>query len=285
MTRRAIISALMAVVLACLSSCTLVSDDVVARVGYKKLYKSQVQKFIPRGLCAEDSLVLARQYINSWAGELILSDMADKQLSKQEKDVSAEVENYRSSLLKFRYEQHYIQERLDTVVSPEEIQAFFEANENIFILAAPIVKARMVCIPSTSPLKEEIVKLLSSEDEDDLVLLDSLSYSANGRFNSYDGKWIDIVALSREFGLDYGTLLSSMRKSYIDIVDDQGMESIAFVSDMIGSAQIPPIEYCTDKIRESIINKRKYALSTTLERELLEDALRSGTFEIIETDE
>ena len=271
----------------CLFSCSFLHDDsVVARVGKKKLYRSQVVKVIPPHLPQQDSLALARKYINAWAGELIMSDMASQQLSKQERDVAAEIEEYRNSLLKYRYEQHYIQERLDTAVSQEEIQAFYEESPSAFALSSPIVKARFVRISSSSPRKAELVRLLRSDKEEDAAMLDSLGRSVCERYTDYGGKWTDIAVLSRSFRMDYGTLLSLMKDSIIDVQDSlTGMENIAFVSEMLGASRIPPVEYCAPRVRESIISKRKYALSSTLEQELLEDALRKGTFVITQTDE
>ena len=120
---------LMAATLMCAAGCAFLHDDqVVAKAEGRKLYRSQVVKYIPHGIPAADSLELARQYIHAWAAELIMNAMADKQLTKAEKDVSRDLEDYRSSLLKFRYEQHYISDRLDTMVTMEQIREHYESN-------------------------------------------------------------------------------------------------------------------------------------------------------------
>ena len=176
--RKTAIATLGLLVLYCSSSCQLTHDDqAVARVGKTTLFKSEVEKYIPAGLPHEDSLALAKKYIYNWASELIMNDMAQQQMSKAELDVSKEVEEYRSSLLKYRYEQHFIQSRLDTTVTDEEILAHYNANASAYSLSIPIAKARYLRIPKTSPMKERLHKLLASEDEASLYLLDSLSYS------------------------------------------------------------------------------------------------------------
>ena len=60
--------------LLCLLSCERISnfihdDEVVAKVGRDKLYRSQLENYIPSGLSSEDSTNLALQYIKSWATE------------------------------------------------------------------------------------------------------------------------------------------------------------------------------------------------------------------------
>ena len=100
-----------------LSSCRMISsfvqdNEVVAKVGKHKLYASELSRFIPDGISAVDSTKLALSYINTWTTDLIFMDTAEKELSKQARDVSDELEDYKRSLLKYRYEQQYVNQLL-----------------------------------------------------------------------------------------------------------------------------------------------------------------------------
>ena len=263
------------------SGCAFLHDDlVVAKVGMKKLYKSEVLRFIPPGLPEEDSLSIASQYINAWAGELIMNEMASSQLNKKEKDVSAEIESYRNSLLRYRYEQRYIEEHLDKNVPDELILERYESSPKAYALQVPILKVRYAQFPAASPFKEEIKGILSPDKDGDMACLDSLSSTAITKFIDFSDKWIDIVTLAREYGSDYSQLLSSMRDSFIDIVDGQGMEHLSYVLEFIKAGEVPPVEYCSDRIREEIVSERRYSLYSNLERTLIDDALASGKFVI-----
>lgn len=270
-----------------IAGCTFLNADqtVVAKVGRKKLYSSEVIKYIPAGLPKQDSLALAQQYIKAWASELIINEMADMQLSKSERDVTKELEEYKSSLLKYRYEQRYIAEHLDTAVTSAQIEEHYLANPNLYELNVPIAKARYLRIPQTSPMKDKFKKMMASEDEDELFMLDSLSYSNASKYTTYRDKWVDMVTIARDFGTDYGTLIASIKDSYIDIIDEQGVEHIAYLIQYIPSGKVPPLDYCTDKIREVIVSQRKYVLSSNLERDLLQDAIKKGNFVIYENNE
>ena len=90
---------------------------VVAKIGNHKLYASDLNAYIPDSASPEDSTRLALQYINSWASDMAFIDVAEKELSKSEKNVDKELEDYRRSLLKYRYEQKYVNQRLDTAVT------------------------------------------------------------------------------------------------------------------------------------------------------------------------
>ena len=129
----------MASVLVTLTGCKYFSDIVhneplAAKVGAHELTVAALEGVIPDGLSPEDSAAFAQQYISSWARDMIFLDRAESELSASEKDVSKELEDYRKSLLKYRYQQKYIAEHLDSLVTPEEISGYYEANPEKFRL-------------------------------------------------------------------------------------------------------------------------------------------------------
>lgn len=249
-------------------------DDVVARYGRRKLYASQVEKYIPKNVSPEDSANLAARYVNSWAMELLYQNVAETRLDKAALDVTKELEDYRRSLLKFRYEQQYINERLDTIVSAAEIEEYYAAHKSSFVLEVPIVKARFLDIMPESPKMELLKKKMSSSDYEDLAAADSIAYSSAIRYEDHSDEWMDAVAYARNFGVDYGTLLATLAKDgFVEIRDERGDVRIGYVTNMVRKGQTAPLEYCEERIKDIIISSRKRELLSTLERDLLEDAL------------
>jgi len=270
---------LLSLTLAALQSCEVISsiihdDDVVARIGMKRLYRSQLKGYLPNGISGEDSVNLCMQYINSWAVENLIQDMAEEKLSKQEMDVSVELEDYRKSLIKYRYEQKYINERLDTLVTKAEIETYYKDHQDLFVLKLPVVKARFLDIMKESPNLELLRKKMASNDYEDLADVDSLAYSSALKYEDHSSEWIDMVSFARLFDTDYGTLLSRMRyDGYITIEDERGDVRIGFVLEIRRPGEIGPIEYCEERIKDIIITNRKHSLMSSLEQELLDDAL------------
>ncbi len=270
-----------------ISSCkafsSLFDDDnkVIAKVGQHKLSRSEVESLVPPGTSHEDSLKLVMQYINSWASDLVYADIAEAQLSKQEKDVSRELEEYRKALLKYRYEQRYVNERLDTNVSLSEIAAYYDTHKQKFIAEVPMVKARFMRISADSPNVELIKKNMPSDNVEDMVYVDSLAYSSADRYTDYGGRWVSIVELAGDFGTDYPSLMARMRNSFIQVKDpDYDKLDIAYISDMVEEGDPLPLEYCEAEIRGILIGIRRHQLVTDLEQDLLEDAREKGKFVI-----
>jgi len=128
----------------------LFEGDLVARVGNHRLHRKELENYIPQGVSPEDSVALAGQYIRAWAENLLLLDMAERQLSEEEKDLSAEMEEYRRTLLKYRYRQLYINQRLDTLVTDAELERYYKDHPDNFKLERPVIKSRYMVIPADS---------------------------------------------------------------------------------------------------------------------------------------
>ena len=258
-------------------------DEVVASAGSEKLYRSDLDAVIPKGISPEDSASLAMRYINTWASDIVYVAVAEQQLSKSDRDVSAELEDYRKSLLKYRYEQLYVNERLDTAVTDENIEDYYNRHQEKFVLGRPLVKARYLRIHTDSPGLEPIRKKMGSSEVDDLVEADSLAFSAAMKFSTWNNDWIDAASLAGEFGTDYNSMLNSMSGGWIEYKDTTGFIKLAYVPEMIAKGRKAPVEYSAPIIKDMIISARKQALISGLERDLLNDARENGNFTIYGT--
>lgn len=285
MLRRFHIIAIILIVLPALVSCRAISSflgngEVVAQVGSEKLYKSDVDALIPKGMAPEDSVLLVNRYINSWAADRVYLKIAEEQLSKSEQDVTKELEDYRKSLLKYRYEQLYVNERLDTAVSMDHIEEYYHAHQDKFVLDRPVVKARFLNIAGDSPVLKQIRKRMSSSDANELVEADSLAFSSAVKFTTWSDSWIDIAVIAREYSVDYTDLLSKMNKGWIENVDTTGYMKLTYISAMTQKGKIAPLEYCQEDIRNIIISSRRQDILLNLEQDLLKDARENGEFVI-----
>ena len=280
-----------AVVLLLAASCQLVkvfSDgaaelfrgEVVAKAGEHKLYRSQLESYIPAGLPPADSAKLAVQYINAWAEDLLLVDMAEDQLSPMEKDVSKELEEYRRTLLKYRYEQRYINERLDTLITPHEIAEYYHAHPEQFLLERPVLKARYLIVPAGSKSLPALRRRLSSDDEREVMELDSLAVTSALKYGNSSDVWMDAITLAQEAGMDYRLLSGRSKNSFVDWTDENGILHTAYITDIVPEGKVAPLDYSTSRIRDLILSGRKHKLESTLEKDILADARKNKKFVI-----
>ena len=243
----------------------LLRGEIVARAGSHKLHREQLESYIPTGVSREDSINLAHQYINAWAEDLLLVDMAEEQLSEVEKDVSEELEDYRRTLLKYRYEQRYIEQRLDTLVTDEEIVKYYNANLDKFRLERPIVKARYLILPAGSKNLNTLRKLISA----------NLSTTVAIRYVDAAPAWQDALLLAQDLGMDYGKMMASLKGQFVEWTDENKILHLACLVDMVPEGRTAPLEYCIPRIRDLILSGRKHELEIQLEQDVLQDARKN----------
>ncbi len=258
----------------------LFRGEVVARAGDHVLHLSELEQYIPQGVSSEDSTKLARQFIDAWAQDLLLLDMAEEQLSPSEKDVTNELEDYRRTLLKYRYEQLYINQRLDTLITTEEVNAFYKENSALFRLERPIVKARYLLIPADAKSIKNLRRLMSSEDETEVMEAASLASTSAIKYVDQADTWMDALSLAREMGMDYQKLLSGIRNQFMEYTDENGILHLAYLAEQVPEGKTAPLEYCEDRIRELILSGRKHTLEESLEQDVLEDARKNNKYVI-----
>lgn len=253
----------------------LFEGDMVARVGNHRLLRKELENYIPQGVTPQDSAALAGQYIHAWAENLLLLDMAEKQLSDEEKDLTQELEEYRRTLLKYRYRQLYISQRLDTLITDAELERYYKDHPDKCILERPVVKARYLIIPANAKVLKTLMKKMSSEDDMEVLEADSLASTTAIKYVDAADTWMDALALATELGTDCRALLSSIKNGFAQVKDESGILRLAYIVDMVPEGKPAPLACCADRLRDLILSARKHELEAALEQDLLKDALRN----------
>jgi len=270
----------LAVIMTALTSCRLIdrifNGDVIARVGGDVLYEYQVAELLPKECSPEDSAHIVKQFIDSWATQRLVLRQAEKNLSKEDRNIGKELEELRRDLLAYRYEMKYVDTHLDTVITDGECSAYYKDNSQNFKADTYIVKCRYVKIPSSSPNLELVRRLCRSDVQDDLNRLDDICFTSAEKYFRYDEKWISIGVIAPEVGESLSFCEEELAKSNMVSLKKDGYVYLLYVTDKVAPGEQAPLEFCQEHIREIILSRRKQELVSTLERNLLTEAKGSG---------
>lgn len=260
-------------------------EDKVAQVGNVALYKSDIEKIVPQGISGKDSIALVRQYIDSWAIKQLMLLKAQEQLPKTDKDVEKELADYKAQLLMFRYENMYVEEKLDTLISEQEMRDYYNSHPDSFKSKSGIVKARLIKIHNSSPNLQMVRKLSGKKNVENMEELEELAYNSAYKYSTYDNTWVDLQIVAREIGEDVYRLQELLAKDDIIELKDSVYTSIIQVVEYIRSSEVTPFDYNTERIKEIILSRRKQELLSTLQKDILNDALDNKKLKIIKKDE
>lgn len=278
--------------LAALPACNFVErifhdagDDAVARVGKDVLYRSDIRKLIPQGIPAEDSARMVQQYIHTWAKGKLLMQQAEANLSKEAKDVTDEVAEFRQNLLTFRYEKLYIESRLDTLVTDEAIQEYYEAHKAQFTYPYSLVKARIIRISRKSPYYDMIKDNYQAETESDVADLEEMCYASAEKYIDFGKNWVPVATFAKELGMETAACEAEFARGRSFEREIDGQNHLVYLVGRVAPNQPSPFEYNAEKIRELLISKRKQEILASLEQELFKDAQQNGKLIIYDQDE
>ena len=110
--------------ISCQNSSKNIDDRVVATVYDKVLHQSDLQDILYPGISRSDSIVRTKAFIDNWIRRQLLIHQAEDNIDASELDFSEQIEDYRNSLIIYKYETVMIEKNLDTVVTDEDIAKY-----------------------------------------------------------------------------------------------------------------------------------------------------------------
>ena len=254
-------------------------DLLLASVGDKRLYFSEMRSIFPKGTSTEDSLTLAGMYIDNWVKTRLLLNRAELNLTADELNVSREIEMYRMSLLIYKYEDRLLQEKLDTIVLESEIVSYYESNKANFPAKEYFVRAAFFKFPKNTPNLWNVTRLIPSIRDDDLQTLTEFSRRYAVKYDFFDNEWIRWAIIERELPNEDLATRQMRQGGRIDQQDDDYLYFV-HIREMRAHDDTAPLSFVRDKVKSIIINQRKLTFVSNLHRDIYNDALSRRQFEI-----
>ncbi len=256
------------------------NEKPVARAYSYYLYPSDLDDIVPKGVSTNDSIELVTNYINNWVSQKILLQKAEDNLSEDNKNFSEQIQQYRNSLLIFAYESELLRQKLDTVVSLDEIEKYYSENKDNFDLRDNIVQVTYVIAPKNHPDLGGLKKLLQGPF--DINIQDIMNISQHNKFDLYVGKdkWMSFYDLLQKIPISIDNTDDFLKKNKFFEVNDNEKSYLVVIYKYMARESSSPLEFEKDNIRAVIINKRKAELLKKMQEDLFSDAEKSNKFEI-----
>lgn len=255
-------------------------QEPIAKVYDKELYPSDVKDIFPSNISSADSLQLLKAHVDRWVRRQLMLIRAEKNLTDEQKNVSKQLDDYKTFLLIFKYEQEYIRQKLDTVITTTEIDRFYKENIDNFILSESIVKALYIKVKKDNSYIDKIKVLYKSTKEDDVKALDNLAYQVALKYDYFNDSWISFSRIASELPMTVDNIEDFLRNKRAIEVEDENFAYFISIRELILKGQISPLEFEHENIKNIILNKRKQKLITDLELKIYNDARNHNQFTV-----
>jgi hypothetical protein len=271
--------------LALVSACNLLptgkkQGDAIARVYEKNLYSDELKGLVPSGTSSKDSVEITRTYINNWIRQELLLHQAEANLSDEQMDFEKQVEQYRNSLIIFKYEAELVRQKLDTTVSMQEIEAYYKENEANFQLHENILRREYISVSKNSALAARFRQLIRSNKDADKDKLNELCQQEAADFNLDDQTWISFSEFASKIPVVVSDQQDFLNKNPYFEVQDSTYRYFVSVKEYKIKESVSPLSFEVNNIRAILLNKRKSEMLTRMEEDLYKAALGKKNFEI-----
>ena len=96
-------------------------DKLLVSLYDKELYFSEISNSFPE---ESDSVTFIQSYVDSWIKKQLLVAQAEMNLTDALKNVEGRIDDYRSSLLIYAYQQELINQNFDTTILSQDVDGY-----------------------------------------------------------------------------------------------------------------------------------------------------------------
>ena len=254
--------------------------EVLASVYGKNLYRTDLDDIFYEGISYNDSVLRSKVYIDKWVRNQLLVRQAENNLEPEQLDFSKRLEEYRNSLVINKYETELIKQNLDTKVTEDQIQEYYNENSDEFRLNRDIVRIATVNLPRDSKKKWLFIKLLRDYDSIMIDSVTSLSKEYALDWNMDVEQWHNFDEVAEKFKLNVTDNKSFLNENkYYVVINDDVYSVIRFCKYRV-MGDVSPCEIEVDRIKYIILSNRKKDLLEKLYDDLYSKAVQENAFDV-----
>ena len=254
--------------------------DVLVKVKDRTLRRSEIKQQIPRGLSSADSMLLAESLERKWVKDALVYDVALRNLEGEDKaEVDKLVEEYRHSLIRYRYQEQLIKERLSSEFQESDMLSYYEENQKKFVLDKALVKGLFLKIPVDAPGLVDVKGWYRSTSEASLEKIEKYSVQNATIYEYFYDKWVDFDEVMDNIPIHVSNPNAFLKANKYVEVADSSYCYLLNIKEYLPFGSVEPYDYASSHVTEMLVNQRKVEFLKKFEDELYNDAIRSGDVE------
>lgn len=255
-------------------------SDVLATVNERVLKRSEVTAMIPRGISSADSLLMGENIVKKWVKDALVYDVALHNLGDEKNEINKLVEDYRHSLVRYRYQERLIRERLTANIRESDKLNYYENNQKKFLLDNNLIKGLFLKIPIDAPGISEVKTWYKQTNEDALEKIEKYSVQNATLYDYFYDRWVDFDEIIDNIPVRVTDANAFLKANKVVEVADSSYCYLLNISEYLPAGSVAPYDYAHTQIMEMLINQRKVEFLKKFEEELYNDAIRSGKVKI-----
>jgi hypothetical protein len=251
---------------------------IVAQVFDYKLYYDDIKDLIQDYSGPEDSIQQVRSIAEHWVRSRLLLVEAEKNFPK-EANMTKLLEDYRQSLLMHFFEQRVIEERLDTIITEQDLVQYYEANKEQHKLETGIFRGYFFKIKKPQQRNDKILtwwKTFPKEHAREVI--DYMTKNAKTNWSD-TAVWQELNMLAQLF--PEGTLSPSGIRSNRSLMrEDRDYVYLCYPVEVYQQQEIAPLSRIRQQAARYIIHQRELELLDRIKKEIYDRDIKDERVKI-----
>lgn len=261
----------------CSENTTTEQKGTLVKINERTLTKEDVLSVLPKKLSSADSLLWAESYIKQWVKDNLVYDVALRNLDDDNRaEIDRLVDSYRRSLVRYRYQEQLVHERLSANITDEEKRKFYDENQDQFVLDHSLVKGLFLKIPIDAPNLDEVKKWYRSTSEASIEKIEKYSVQNALVYDYFYDKWVSFDEVVANIPIKVTNETEFLRTHSFVETADSSYCYLLNIEEYVAKGKIAPFEYANTQISDMLVNQRKVQFLKNFEEELYNDAIRDG---------
>jgi hypothetical protein len=258
----------------------------MAKVKDRTLTREEILRVIPKGASSADSLLVAEDFIKKWIKDVLVYDVALRNLDDEKSEIEQLVDAYRYSLFRYRYQERLIKEKLSADIRVTDRINYYEENQEKFILERGLIKGLFLKIPNDAPGLSDIKTWYKSSSVESLEKIEKYSIQNAIFYDYFYDKWVDFDDVMSNIPIQITNTNVFLKQNKTLELSDSAYCYLLNIKEYLPIGSIAPYEYAEPQVIEMLINQRKMEFLKNFEDELYQDAVKKGdvVFSEIETE-
>ena len=251
----------------------LLEDRVLASVGSRVLYLSDLDKIIHPSTSQKDSVAIATAYIDQWIRDQLMTREAARHFTS-DFEIEKLVDDYREKLLTHNLEEQVVRMRFDTIVSEGELTGFYEEMKEQFPLGDDVYRCIYAKFDRTGDNLTRVNDLWNEENMSEFLTYTNL-YSSESRIDT--SQWFTLQQINSWYGnWSQSRIFNLSRQKQID----GEYEIFLKVLDLREKGAASPFTYVEDQLLKMLLHRRKQNILRKFKEELYEKGLENNLIKL-----
>ena len=252
-------------------------DSLLASAYGEQLYLSDIESLLQASHSGQDSMSIIKNYTDNWLMEHILFAESKKYV-RNDKRIEDLVEDYRKSLYIHQYEESLLKNNLDTLISSEQLNDYYQEHSDEFSLKETIAKYFLVKIK----LEKDSDTLETFWKTEDLLGIKALVQKAGGLVQFNIDSWhykSDLKSLIPKELFDRISFKNPNESTY----SADGYKYYVKILQIVHPDEEVPVRFYYNTLKQRILKNRSSELLSKMKNELFKEKIKNKNIKIYST--